>query len=565
MAGSVRQRDSVMHPTSPSNEHSDISHRSCPESSTVNSDDAAADDDSHHHQHHHRSTNWWENFQPGSISNLCSATLGAGALSLPYAISLTGIVIGVVLLMISAYLTIISVDVIIGWTTCGESTGGVSIDLLLWAVAYIVAVGDILNEGVQAIGIDSDHGEISRQRIMISFWVLVMFPLSLQRNVRALERFSSLGVLSIISLVIAAVIHSLIHSSSFGGDGGTQQIYRTDVNSMLWPNSFWDIIKACPIIIFAFSCQINVCAIYEELTPIDTPCGTSSHAMPMLKSKQVAMHRITTNSVILCMILYICIGLFGFLDFGHDTADNILNNYCMQYTHDLMIIVPSAFFAVAIVIAFPFNILPARVTLKLILDRFRKRRRCDRCHRFFSSITCDNCLWPWTGPVEYSRVGSIELDDHSIASDPLLGDDRFGDRPILIPHMSLDAASLVTDNECSPESPPVEHFLLTLLLSGSALIVALLIPGISTVFGIMGGTAASVIAFILPGMFLKEATGPIVPRQVGVRPLRVLPLLFTVGGTLSGIMSTGVTIYGLFIPSDGAGVSICGNHTARTE
>lgn len=433
------------------------------------------------------------------------------------------------------------------------------------AVAYIVAVGDILNEGVQAIGIDSDHGEISRQRIMISFWVLVMFPLSLQRNVRALERFSSLGVLSIISLVIAAVIHSLIHSSSFGGDGGTQQIYRTDVNSMLWPNSFWDIIKACPIIIFAFSCQINVCAIYEELTPIDTPCGTSSHAMPMLKSKQVAMHRITTNSVILCMILYICIGLFGFLDFGHDTADNILNNYCMQYTHDLMIIVPSAFFAVAIVIAFPFNILPARVTLKLILDRFRKRRRCDRCHRFFSSITCDNCLWPWTGPVEYSRVGSIELDDHSIASDPLLGDDRFGDRPILIPHMSLDAASLVTDNECSPESPPVEHFLLTLLLSGSALIVALLIPGISTVFGIMGGTAASVIAFILPGMFLKEATGPIVPRQVGVRPLRVLPLLFTVGGTLSGIMSTGVTIYGLFIPSDGAGVSICGNHTARTE
>ena len=33
----------------------------------------------------------------GSISNLCSATLGAGALSLPYAISLTGIVLGTLL------------------------------------------------------------------------------------------------------------------------------------------------------------------------------------------------------------------------------------------------------------------------------------------------------------------------------------------------------------------------------------------------------------------------------------------------------------------------------------
>ncbi len=50
---------------------------------------------------------------PGSISNLCSATLGAGALSLPFAISLTGVVFGVFLLILSAYLTVVSIDVII--------------------------------------------------------------------------------------------------------------------------------------------------------------------------------------------------------------------------------------------------------------------------------------------------------------------------------------------------------------------------------------------------------------------------------------------------------------------
>jgi hypothetical protein len=55
----------------------------------------------------------WERLQPGSISNLCSATLGAGALSLPFAISLTGIVLGVLLLIFSAILTIYSIDVII--------------------------------------------------------------------------------------------------------------------------------------------------------------------------------------------------------------------------------------------------------------------------------------------------------------------------------------------------------------------------------------------------------------------------------------------------------------------
>ena len=425
------------------------------------------------------------------------------------------------------------------------------------SVAYIVAVGDILNEGVQAIGLDSDYSENSRHQIMISFWVLVMFPLSLQRQVTALERFSSLGVLSILSLVLAAVIHSLIHSRSFGGDGNTQQIYHPD-KSMLWPDSFWNIIKACPIIIFAFSCQINVCAIYEELTPMN---ATHDNTMSMLKSKQSAMKRITRNSVLLCLLLYICIGIFGFLDFGHDISDNILNNYCIQNTHDPLIIVPSAFFAVAIVIAFPFNILPARVTMKLILERLRKKRRCERCHRFFSNVTCDNSLWPWSGSNKTPMFDSG--DGHAIVTDPLLGDgdDRFGDRPNLVPHMSMEASTIARADECSPESPPLEHFLLTLLLSGSALIVALLIPGISTVFGIMGGSAASVIAFILPGMFLMEASGSIGARGLGARPMRVLPYVMTWGGILVGILSTLITIVGLFIPSDGASASICGNHT----
>ena len=55
----------------------------------------------------------WERLHTGSISNLCSATLGAGALSLPFAISLTGIVLGVLLLIFSAILTVYSIDVII--------------------------------------------------------------------------------------------------------------------------------------------------------------------------------------------------------------------------------------------------------------------------------------------------------------------------------------------------------------------------------------------------------------------------------------------------------------------
>mmetsp|Transcript_24886 Transcript_24886/g.39213 ORF Transcript_24886/g.39213 Transcript_24886/m.39213 type:complete len:115 (-) Transcript_24886:374-718(-) len=110
-------------------------------------------------------------------------------------------------------------------------------------------------------------------------------------------------------------------------------------------------------------------------------------------------------------------------------------------------------------------------------------------------------------------------------------------------------------------SPPMEHFLLTLLLSGLALVVALLIPGISVVFGLMGGTAASIISFILPGMFLMEAYAGVTGEE-NVRSSKQKKLLgqfLVIGGSLIGVLSTGVTVYGLFSPSDGAAVDTsCG-------
>ena len=151
-------------------------------------------------------------------------------------------------------------------------------------------------------------------------------------------------------------------------------------------------------------------------------------------------------------------------------------------------------------VAFPFNILPARVTLKLILERIRRRKRCGRCYRFFSALTCVDCLWCWPGLIHRAReeastssidhhpndTSTTSSPTHADVTDPLLDNDRFGDRPNLVPHMSLEGLPIEVEEEVfSTDSPPLEHFLLTLLLSGSALIVALLIPGISIIFGLM--------------------------------------------------------------------------------
>ena len=279
----------------------------------------------------------------GAISNLCSATLGAGALSLPYAFSLTGLIPGVILLLLSGYLTILSIDIII--TSCvktnlfkyedvavrlaGRTAGrALEASLLVFcfgtAVAYIVAVGDILDQFVRSLndslGSDKESTLMtiySRDRVMVLFWLLVMFPLSLQRHVEGLKRFSSVGVLSIIFLVLAAVIHSIQYGDIFGTTiSDSDQNKNTDIVTLLWPNSFWDVVQAFPIMIFAFSCQVNVCAIFEELkSPGDI---VSNHDSILIKERM--MKRIIRSGISLCITLYLAIGIFGYLDFAHQTV-----------------------------------------------------------------------------------------------------------------------------------------------------------------------------------------------------------------------------------------------------
>ena len=278
---------------------------------------------------------------PGAISNLCSATLGAGALSLPYAFSLTGIIPGILLLLLSGYLTILSIDVII--SSCVHTklykyedvalrlagkpaSRALEASLLIFcfgtAVAYIVAVGDIIDQGVRTViqsdNDDQEDGMYSRERVMILYWLLIMFPLSLQRHMEGLERFSSLGVLSIVFLVLAAVIHSIEHGELIGSnDRDDSEQKTTDIRTMLWPDSFWGIIQAFPIIIFAFSCQVNVCAIFEELNP---EYQDTSRVLDSIQIRDRMMKRITRSGITLCITLYLAIGTFGYLDFSHETV-----------------------------------------------------------------------------------------------------------------------------------------------------------------------------------------------------------------------------------------------------
>jgi Na+-driven multidrug efflux pump len=72
----------------------------------------------------------------------------------------------------------------------------------------------------------------------------------------------------------------------------------------------------------------------------------------------------------------------------------------------------------------------------------------------------------------------------------------------------------------------------------------------------MGGTSASIISFILPGMFIMDTHEDNGRSRGG----EMLPLLMVWGGTLIGIVTTYVTIYGLCFPAERSNTDTCKNY-----
>eukprot|EP00567_Pseudictyota_dubia_P008320 CAMPEP_0197436832 /NCGR_PEP_ID=MMETSP1175-20131217/4205_1 /TAXON_ID=1003142 /ORGANISM="Triceratium dubium, Strain CCMP147" /LENGTH=858 /DNA_ID=CAMNT_0042966215 /DNA_START=8 /DNA_END=2584 /DNA_ORIENTATION=+ len=552
----------------------------------------------------------------GAVANLCGATLGAGVLSLPFAFSHAGLGLGATLLALAALSSVRSIDLLI--KAC-DATGADGYEALamrlcgIWvvwlvegcifvycfgtAIAYIVAVGDMLQQGVIGTMGDKLPSFVNREFVMTLFWATIMFPLSLSKRIDRLRYASIVGIGSVSFLVAAAVIHSVRDLASpetpEGADTG-------DV--MLWAVSLRGVLRACPIMIFAFSCQVNVCAIYHDLGPTnstatigDDASNNGSVSGTETPSKASRMARVTRLGVLVCISLYVLMGVFGYLDFGSFTQDNILKNYCIHDTRDPLMIFAFICITVTVVMAFPLNILPARTTIEGVLHRFHSRSMGDG--RAANNNDEEEGLHLGLGDGEleepllsHSASASVESGDDAIAVD----DHGFGD----IDDDDFEVVHAPSDDDCdegvvgSPTALPsqksasdLRHMFLTLGISGAALLTALAVPDISVVFGLMGGTAACLISFVLPGTFAlkvlaeeersvreddgddrgdSEAANNV--RGIGESDLcdenskqlrRFEAWILIIGGSVIGILSTAVTLHSIFyeepVPSSCSG------------
>ncbi|KAF3443977.1 hypothetical protein FNV43_RR13667 [Rhamnella rubrinervis] len=309
----------------------------------------------------------------GSVFNLSCTVIGSGIMSLPATLDVLGLVPGVALIIIAAFLTETAIEMLLRFSKpcsafsysdlMGDAFGttgkillqiSVIVNNIGCLVVYMIIIEDVLSgstsSGVHHSGVLEEwFGEqwwTGRAFVLIVLTVVIFIPLICFKHIDSLWFTSAISItLAVIFLlvVIGITIYKLIMGSI-----ERPKWFPSITN---W-TSFFNLFTAVPVVVFAYVCHYNV-------HPIENELEDSSQ-----------MRAIVQSSVALCATVYVMTGLFGFLLFGDSTLSDLLSNF----DSDLGIQYSSLFndtvrlsYAGHIILVYPIAFFPLRLNLDGLL------------------------------------------------------------------------------------------------------------------------------------------------------------------------------------------------------
>jgi amino acid permease len=247
--------------------------------------------------------------QYGSTFNLVSTIIGGGILSLPYAFSAAGYVLGPIFLLIAAFGSDFSIYILV---SCARRTGAKSYEevcqyafgknlrtltvfvlfvlCLLASVAYVVLARDLL------LPICSQYFGITItdtvKTLLAICWIAVISPACFLRSMNGLAFLSLFSVLTMVVLCVAIGIRS---TNSLPERTPSQR-------DLIAVNDIGTAITAFPICCVSFLCHFNVLGMHEELVD------------PTRKRIKQVVH----STIGITSVFYLVVGMLGYL-FAYDS------------------------------------------------------------------------------------------------------------------------------------------------------------------------------------------------------------------------------------------------------
>lgn len=405
--------------------------------------------------------------------NLIIASAGAGLLAFPFAMRKAGLVPGLLLCFFFGLMNIYSLRVLIThslhsmsspspscsrplsyhdlmYRKLGKSAGHVANSSILFGIfgaliGFLIIIADLVCPVLETIVKDTPYAFTSeRYFVIISFVVFVALPLSLLPSLKSL---ASSSVLAIVTVVF--VVFVVIFRCSYSHDIASVSDYSTTR-----PESWWSTFEAMPIILFAFGCPLQTVAAIGELpSQLSASCCT------------FIMNTASGLTVSFCGLIYISVGVFGYIQFGSETDGVILDNYDSD---DQLVNVARVLMAIHVALAYPVLFFPAQFSIvQLVL------------HGQLMSVE----------ELETTRQTSDEDDDINCS---------------LLKHEAEEIETEETSSLLeSVESPSIEHKrrvqIVTSVAVGSVTAaLAIIVPQVEIVFGFVGALVATTQVFLLP-------------------------------------------------------------------
>ncbi|NWX79225.1 AVT2 protein, partial [Alca torda] len=232
---------------------------------------------------------------------------------------------------------------------CGAAVGKLCevcflLNLFMISVALLRVVGDQLEKLCDSL---YPNGTLSGapllppwyadQRFTLSaLCILVIFPLSVPREIGFQKYSSILGTLAACYLTLVIVLKYHLQAESLGSPEPPQPSRASS-----WASVF----SVIPTICFGFQCHEACVAIYSSMRN-----QSFSHWVA-----------VSVLSMLICLLIYSLTGLYGYMTFGEAVASDVLMSYP---GNDPVVIVARLLFGVSIVTIYPIVVLLGRSVVR---------------------------------------------------------------------------------------------------------------------------------------------------------------------------------------------------------